>query len=122
MQARNTYGELTKLNKSSYNRKKVRKIQKKRIYYLVITIVLFVCLFQAVRGAYINIAKFVVLNKQLHKLKSLSNGEVEKNNQLKTELKNYTSKRGIEALARDNLKMVGKDEVLVLIKEPQKLQ
>jgi len=97
---------------------KVRKISKIRLYYLAATIILIICLCQALRGLYLNVAKYIVLNKQLSKLESLNISSKEKNYDLKQQLKNYTSSKGIEALARDNLKMVGKDEILVIIREP----
>ncbi|MCK7515962.1 MAG: hypothetical protein MZV70_76345 [Desulfobacterales bacterium] len=41
---------------------------------------------------------------------------------VKNKFKAILHPKGIEALARDNLKMVGEDEVLVIIKQPQILQ
>ncbi|MDD3012195.1 MAG: septum formation initiator family protein [Candidatus Gastranaerophilales bacterium] len=103
--------------KHSFNRKDVRKVYQKRIYYLFITIILVICLSQIFRGIFLNVAKYITLNKQLNKLEKLNIAAIDENNQLKEQLKNYTSLKGIEALARDNLKMVGKNEVLVVIKQ-----
>lgn len=100
------------------NKKKINKNFKKRHYYLFLTVVLVICLFQAFRGAYLNIARFVILNQQFSKLKSLNAAAQDKNINLKRQLKNFSSSKGIEALARDNLNMVGKNEVLVVIKQP----
>jgi len=109
--------ELIQLKKKSAY-VKARKIPKIRLYYLAATIVLIICLCQALRGLYLNVAKYITLNKQFSKLESLNINSKEKNYDLKQQLKNYTSSKGIEALARDNLKMVGKDEILVIIREP----
>lgn len=95
-------------------------MRKKRSFYLFLTVVLIICLSQAIRGVYLNTSKYIILNQQLDKLGSLNNLAREKNLELRKQLKNYTSSKGIEALARDNLNMVGKDEVLVLIKESPK--
>ncbi|MFH0702259.1 MAG: septum formation initiator family protein [bacterium] len=110
------------MQNNSISKKKTNKIYRKRIYYLFLTFILMICLFQVLRGVYLNIAKYFVLNKQLNKLENLNLAVIEKNKNLKIQLKNYTSSKGIEALARDNLHMVGKDEVLVIIKESPLLQ
>lgn len=117
MSVRYTHNNMPLNNKHSFNRKNVRKVYQKRIYYLFITIILVVCLTQIFRGIFLNVAKYITLNKQLNKLERLNTAALDENNQLKDQLKNYTSSKGIEALARDNLKMVGKNEVLVVIKQ-----
>lgn len=81
---------------------------------------LVICLFQSIRGACLNVAKYITLNGQFNKLNVLKGMAVKKNEELKTQLKNYRTSQGVEALARDTLNMVGKDEVLVIIKEPYK--
>lgn len=99
--------------------KKNMKSNAKQIYYLFITVVLGLCLFQAVRGAILNTFRVVSLNKQHNELKVIQKEAKEKNDDLKSQLESYTSIKGIEALARNNLKMVGKNEVLVVIKKTQ---
>lgn len=81
---------------------------------------LVICLFQSIRGACLNVAKYITLNSKFNKLEVLKGMATKKNEELKTQLKNYTTSQGVEALARDTLNMVGKDEVLVIIKEPYK--
>jgi len=117
LSVRYNHNNLNPEKKQSFNRKNVRKVYQKRIYYLFLTIVLVICLSQIFRGIFLNVAKYITLNKQLNKLEKLNIAAVDENNQLKEQLKNYTSSKGIEALARDNLKMVGKNEVLVIIKQ-----
>jgi cell division protein FtsB len=68
-------------------------------------------------GTGVNITRFIVLNKQIHQLRQLNQDATQKNIQLKEQLKIYSSYKGIEELARNNLKMVGKDEVLVLVRK-----
>ncbi len=58
-----------------------------------------------------------MLNKQATRLAELNRTALKKNKQLKNQLEVYSSYKGIEELARNNLKMVGTNEVLVLIKE-----
>jgi len=106
--------------KNKLYKKKVRNFNKKRTYYIIITIVLILCVAQTIRGACLNVQKYFSLNKQLKNLESINDVVTQKNSDLKKELQNFSSNKGIEELARDNLNMVGKDEVLVLIKAPQK--
>ena len=101
------------------NRKKVKKVYKKRVYYSFLTIVLAICLIQTTRGAYLNVMKYFDLNNKIHELNKISAKAEEKNVDLKHQLKEYNSIKGIEALARNNLKMAGKDEVLVIIKNKE---
>ena len=61
-------GHSNPLNKSHLDRKNVRKIYKKRVYYSFLTFVLILCLIQVSRGAYLNIAKYVTLDQKLNKL------------------------------------------------------
>lgn len=109
-----------KMPSDSCERTKVRKVYRKRFYYLFISVILAICLFETFRGAYLNIKKYITLNYQLNKLETLNSTVKEKNEDLRKQLKNFTSRKGIEAVARDNLNMVGKGEVLVLIKESPK--
>jgi cell division protein FtsB len=103
---------------SLISKKNYFQLNRKKKYYLLITLVLGIALLQSIRGAYLNIAKYITLKKQMVKLESLNQKVKGKNEELKSQFENYTSSKGIEALARDNLNMVGKDEVLVIIKKP----
>lgn len=117
MSVRFNHNNMPVTHDHSVNRKNVRKVYQKRVYYLFITILLLICLSQIVRGIFLNVAKYITLNQQLQKLEKLKVNAVNENNLLKEQLKNYTSSKGIESLARDNMKMVGKNEVLVEIKQ-----
>ncbi|OGI02626.1 MAG: hypothetical protein A2Y25_03030 [Candidatus Melainabacteria bacterium GWF2_37_15] len=94
----------------------MRKIYKRRVYYFFLALILFVCLLQFLCGSLYNFTRYIVLNNQINTLQQLNESAQKKNQQLKTQLKVYSSYKGIEELARNNLKLVGKDEVLVLIK------
>lgn len=107
----------TPFKRPPYNMKKVRNVYQERTFYLFLTIVLIICLFQLVRGIYVNVAKYISLKHQLTKLEHINVSAQQKNYELKEQLENYSSSKGIEALARDNFKMVGKNEVLVVIKD-----
>ncbi len=104
------------MEKSVKLKKQLRKTYRKRVYYLFLTLVLSLCMLQFLYGSLYNFTRYVVLNRQIDKLEVLNKESIEKNKKLKNQLKVYSSNKGIEELARNNLKMVGKDEVLVLIK------
>ena len=106
------------IKKESYanNRKNIRRVYQDRTYYLFLTVILAICLMQVMRGIYLNIARYITLKHQLHKLENIHASATTKNFELKEQLLRYSSAKGIEALARDNFKMVGKDEVLVVEK------
>lgn len=108
------------MKKSLASKKQIRKTYRKRVYYFILTIILSVCTIQFLYGSLYNFTRYIVLNKQIDQLKELREKSIEKNNTLKNQLKVYSSCKGIEELARNNLKMVGKDEVLVLIKNSVK--
>jgi len=99
-------------------KKRAIKTSRKKAVYAFVSILLIVCVIQALRGVYLNVTRYVVLNNQINKLHNLFVSAKDKNLELKKQIQNYTSVKGIEALARDNLKMVGKDEILVEIKQP----
>ena len=48
-------------------------------------------------------------------MKKTKNQAAQRNEKLKQEIKNFSSASSLEAIARNNLKMAGEDEVLVII-------
>lgn len=55
-------------------------------------------------------------------MKALNQQAYMENQRLKEELDDFSSMKSLEAIARNNLKMAGKDEVLVIINKPQPAQ
>ena len=96
--------------------KKAEKYNRKiGFYYSFLTVVLLFCLIQIGWGAILNITKIisyhgksVILENHLKQVKM-------KNRDLKSEKKMVTSDNSLEGIARNNLKMAGQDEVLVII-------
>jgi cell division protein FtsB len=76
-----------------------------------------VFLIQITVGTGMNIARTISLNSKISKIEQMQKEAKLTNQSLKEELEKYTSSKGIEALARDKLKMAGKNEVLVIIKD-----
>ncbi len=62
-----------------------------------------------------NITKSVNYNSKIKKMKQLKTEAYEENQRLKSELEGINSSKSLEAIARNNLKMAGDDEVLVII-------
>ena len=98
------------------NNKRKNKI---RFYYSFLTIVLLICLVQIGISAFNNITKSISYHDKIKKMKALNQQAYAENRRLKEELEDFSSMKSLEAIARNNLKMAGEDEVLVIINKPQ---
>jgi len=49
------------------------------------------------------------------KMKELNRSAIAQNKKLKDEISNFESLHSLEAIARNNLKMAGEDEILVIV-------
>ena len=105
------------------NRKKIKEKaiksrkerQKKEVYYSFLTIILLLCLIQIGFSAIRNITKLVSLKAKIVTMKRTLNEAEDLNKTLKEEDKMYSSAQNLEGIARNSLKMAGKDEVLIII-------
>ena len=79
---------------------------KKGFYYSFLTLVLLFCLVQVGFGAILNISKTISYRAKINTLEKVRD-EAEARNQA-----------SLEGIARNNLKMAGEDEVLVIINKP----
>lgn len=86
-----------------------------RVKYSFLTLVLLICLAQIGISAFMNITKSINYNGKIRKMNQLKNEATIENKKLKSELEGINSSKSIEAIARNNLKMASKDEVLVII-------
>ena len=106
------------------NKKQRKNSGKTGFYYSFFTIVLIICLFQIGVGAILNISKIIAYQGKMITLERLLKKAQAHNEDLKTEKKVVTSDNSLEGIARNNLKMVGEDEVLIIInkkvEEPKK--
>lgn len=100
----------------SQQKKKIRKI---KFYHSFLTIVLLVCLLEVGYSALLNLAKIVVYQTKILKAQDLKAQAQKRNNRLKADIQNFSSMAKIESIARNNLKMAAKDEVLIIINQPQ---
>ena len=104
-------------------RNKTRTIQKKKmrknkVYLSFMTIILLLCVVQVAYSALFNISKIVVYRGKIIKAQELKEAALQKNKRLKNELDNFNSTNRVESIARNNLKMAGENEVLVIINTP----
>ena len=94
-------------------------------YYSFLTIILFLCLIQITISAILNVSKVVSYNAKIKQITKTRNAALALNEQLKDNIKNFSNVTGLEAIARNNLKMSSDDEVLVIIntlKEEEKIE
>jgi len=117
------------MNNASYMNLKTRiqkqqkkKIRKIRVYHSFLTIVLLLCVMQIGYSALLNLAKIVVYQAKISKAQELKMQAESKNKYLKNEIQNFNSMQKVESIARNNLKMAAKDEVLIIINQPQAVE
>ena len=112
--------------KSKVQKQHKKKIRKIRFYHSFLTIVLLLCVFEISFSVLLNLAKIVVYQTKIITAKELKSQAEARNKNLKNEIKNFSSMYKVESIARNNLKMAAKDEVLVIINqnniEPQEVE
>lgn len=106
--------EIETLIDKTKSKNKQRK-NKIRVYYSLLTIVLLICLAQIGFSAILNLSKTISYQTKINTMKKTKNQAAQRNEKLKQEIKNFSSASSLEAIARNNLKMAGQDEVLVII-------
>lgn len=92
---------------------------KAKFRYSLLTIVLLICIIELTVSAVQNITKNINFSAKIRGLENKRNEELSKNKQLKSEIENYNSDAILESIARNNLKMAGKDEILIIINKPK---
>lgn len=88
-------------------------------YYSFLTIILLLCLFQITISAILNVSKIISYKAKIIQVTKTRDEALALNDQLKDNIKNFSDVAGLEAIARNNLKMSGEDEVLVIINTPK---
>jgi len=87
----------------------------KGFYYSFLTIILILCLGQIAFSAILNVSKIIAYRGKINKLEKTRDAALALNEQLKGNINNFSNVAGLEEIARNNLKMASKDEVLVII-------
>ena len=93
------------------------KQEKRRFRYSWLTLVLLICIIELAVSAFNNINKNISFVSKIKGLENKRNEELDRNKQLKSELENFNSEATLEAIARNNLKMAEKNEVLIIMNE-----
>ena len=101
------------------HKSRVHKV-KKGFYYSFLTLVLLFCLIQVSFGAILNISKTISYRAKIKTLEKVRDEAEIRNQDLKYDIKQFSTTASLEGIARNNLKMAGEDELLVIInKEPK---
>lgn len=96
-----------------------RSSTKTGFYYSFLTLVLLFCLIQIGFGAILNISKTISYRAKISTLTKIRDAAETHNQELKQDIKLFSATSSLEGIARNNLKMAGEDEVLVLINNNQ---
>ena len=97
----------------------VKKNHKTGFYDSFLTLVLLFCLIQIGFGAILNISKTISYRAKISTLSKIRDNAENQNQELKEDIKLFSSTSSLEGIARNNLKMAGEDEVLILINNNQ---
>lgn len=95
----------------------IERVTKK--HYSLLTFVLIICIVELGISAFHNINKNLHYSSKIKGLENKRNEEISKNEQLKSQIKNFDSEAILESITRNNLKMAGENEILVIIHKPQ---
>ncbi len=97
------------------------KSHKRKIgfYYSFLTIVLLFCLVQVGFGVILNISKIIAYKAKIITMEKVRDDAELRNKELKSDIKQFSKTASLEEIARNNLKMAGEDEVLVIINNTQ---
>lgn len=98
---------------------KAKSRHKRRFRYSFLTIILLVCLVQMSFSALLNISKVVAYHSKLAKLESKQIAAEARNAELKKEIKNFSKTEAMESIARNSLKMVGRNELIVILNKQE---
>ena len=96
-----------------------KQIGRRKIHYSLLTFVLIICIIELAVSAVNNINKNINFASKMRGLEEKRNEELDKNKQLKSEIENYNSQTTLESIARNNLKMAGENEILLIINKPK---
>ncbi len=113
------------VNKDIKSEKDKKASQKKKtsaskgFYYSFLTIILILCLIQITISAVLNVSKVVSYKAKIIQITKTRDDAKALNEQLKDNINNFSNAAGLEAIARNNLKMSSEDEVLVIINTPK---
>lgn len=107
--------------KSRVQKQQKKKIRKIRFYHSFLTILLILLVLEIGYSSLLNLAKIVFYRTKISKAQELKVQAEARNAKLKNEIKNFSSMYKVESIARNNLKMAARDEVLIIINQPSEV-
>ena len=110
---------VNKEERKAKEKPKSKSSASKGFYYSFLTIILFLCLIQITISAVLNVSKVVSYKAKIVQITKTRDAAQALNEQLKDNINNFSNISGLEAIARNNLKMSSEDEVLVIINTPK---
>lgn len=113
--------------KSPVNKKIAKKVEDKSkkhkrkvvFYYSFLTFVLIFCLVQVGFSVILNTSKIVAYKSKINTITRVRDEAEQKNKDLKNDIKLFSKASSLEEIARNNLKMAGNKEILVIINKSQ---
>ena len=99
--------------------KKTKRQHHNRFYYSFLTIVLLICCIQMSFSAILNVSKIVAYHRKISTLESKQIAAEARNAELKKDIKNFSTTASMEQIARNNLKMAAKDELMIIVNKQQ---
>ena len=100
----------------------INQPKRKKKFFSLLTFVLLICIIELTVSAVQNINKNINFISKIKGLEAKRDEELIRNKQLKSEIENFNSKTNLESIARNNLKMAGENEILLIINKPTEEQ
>lgn len=113
------------MNEKQKIRKQIAKKNSRKVkfYYSFLTVVLLFCLIEVGRSALLNITKTLNYKVKVKKMMVLREEVQQEHDRLTSDIENFGNLKSLEAIARNNLKLAGENEALVIInKEQQQIE
>ena len=107
-----------KLAEKFQNKSKKHK-RKIVFYYSFLTFVLLFCIVQVGFSVILNTSKTIAYHGKINTMNKVRDEAEQKNKDLKNDIKLFSKTSSLEEIARNNLKMAGDKEVLVIINNSQ---
>ena len=104
------------LKEKAYKKQK-KKNNSMKFYRSFLTIVLLVLILQIGYSAILNVSKSIAYKSKINKSNELLKDAKEQNEYLKQKLRTKNPMEQVEYIARNNLKMVADNEILIIINE-----
>ena len=97
-----------------------KKHKRKIVFYSsFLTFVLLFCLVQVGFSVILNMSKIVAYQSKIKTMTKVRDEAEQKNKDLKNDIKLFSKASSLEEIARNNLKMAGNNEILVIINKEQ---